>query len=238
MLSISLASSSNPVVLRLLEKHPRVEKVAMGPSEGIVFALADWNREVKVGDLSADHYGLVEVMDNNPIVCADRISVPTPAATMALIGLAPLARAGLLTDSPVVALNCHAEDEEIVFALEKSGWKGGVTVHTEPLDIGGVLAATIMASITTPDDMEDLDSLFDEPFGRSFYVRRDETSDWGPGVVQNKPFACYRLKVLPDEPNSLITVRVLSDPHGKAGATQMVHAMNVMCGFEESLGIS
>jgi N-acetyl-gamma-glutamylphosphate reductase len=57
-------------------------------------------------------------------------------------------------------------------------------------------------------------------------------------LVAGKPFSAYRLRVVPDEPNSLLTVRLLSDPLGKCGAAQVVHAMNVMCGFEESLGIS
>jgi N-acetyl-gamma-glutamylphosphate reductase len=29
----------------------------------------------------------------------------------------------------------------------------------------------------------------------------------------------------------------MADRDGKAGAAQVVHALNVMCGFEESLGI-
>jgi N-acetyl-gamma-glutamylphosphate reductase len=29
----------------------------------------------------------------------------------------------------------------------------------------------------------------------------------------------------------------MADRNGKCGAAQVVHAMNVMCGFEESLGI-
>jgi hypothetical protein len=30
----------------------------------------------------------------------------------------------------------------------------------------------------------------------------------------------------------------MSDRDGKCGAAQFVHALNIMCGFEESLGIA
>jgi N-acetyl-gamma-glutamylphosphate reductase len=37
---------------------------------------------------------------------------------------------------------------------------------------------------------------------------------------------------------SLLTVQVMIDRNGKGGAAQVVHAFNVMNGFEESLGIA
>mgnify|MGYP000986779237 CR=1 FL=1 len=56
------------------------------------------------------------------------------------------------------------------------------------------------------------------------------------GIVANKPFAVYRLGLTPGDDTSLLTVRVLADKHGKCGEAQLVHALNVMCGFEEMLG--
>jgi N-acetyl-gamma-glutamylphosphate reductase len=212
--------------------------VQAGAARGVSFSIGEWEREVAVGDAKLPLYGLVEVMDNNPLVCADAISIPGPAATMALIAIAPLAQAGLIADAPVLMLNFAAEEEEIILALKTCGWDGGVTFHTELLDLDGVYAATVMAAIRTPDDLEDLDALYDEQFGRSFYIRRDETSEWDPSLVKGKPYALYRLRISPDEPNSMLTIRILSDQNGKCGAAQIVHAMNVMCGFEESLGIS
>ena len=55
--------------------------------------------------------------------------------------------------------------------------------------------------------------------------------------VLGRPEARYRLTLAPDSPHSLLTIRVLADFNGKVGASQVIHAMNVMCGFEESLGI-
>ena len=237
-LPISIASSSNVRVLDILSHHPRVERVATSETSGVLFNLGGWEREVSIGHPRAALYGLVEVMDNNPMVCADSISVPGPAATLALIALAPLAQAGLIADAPVVVLNCSDDEAEICEALCRVGWDGGIALHSEDLGLGGVLAASVMVAIPTPDDLTDIDSLYEEQFGRSFYIRRDETSEWGPDVVLGQPFAVYRLRISPDEPNSLLTIRVLSDRDGKCGASQVVHAMNVMCGFEESLGVS
>lgn len=236
-MSISLATSSSQRVRELLANHPRVERVDTGTSAGIEFSQGAWKREIRVGDFDCELYGLVEFMDNNPLVCADRASIPGPAATLALIALAPLARAGLIADSPVLMLNFGGDEQEVGKALESVGWTAGLTIHTEEMDLGNALAATAMVSIRTPDDLEDVDALYEEQFGRSFYVQRDESSEWGPNVVLGKPFAAYRLRIVPDSPNSLLTVRLLSDRDGKCGASQIVHAMNVMCGFEESLGI-
>ncbi len=235
---ISLASSRDPKIHELLSRHPRVDSVAVGQFDDIHFQQGDWARQVSIGDPTCEQYGLVEVMDNNPLVCADHVSVPGPSPTLALIALAPLVEAGLLAESPVVVLNFGGFAGEIDYALERLGWRFGATTHHESLDLGSVLAATVMASIRTPEDLDDIDALYDERFGRSFYVRRDETSDWGPEHVAGKPHALYRLRISPDQPNSLLTIRVMADRDGKCGAAQVVHAMNVMCGFEESLGIS
>lgn len=236
-LSIDTASSANAKVLDLLSGHPRVAFVETGDSPGIEFRVGAWRRHVRLDSAVAPHYGLIETIDNNPLVCADEMSVPGPAATMALIAMSPIVQAGLLTDPPVLALNFDAGNEDIGEALRTVGWDGDVTVHSEPLDLGGMYAATALACIRTPDDLDDIDALYEERFGRSFYIRQDDSSEWGPQLVAGKPYAVYRLRIVPDEPNSLLTVRALSDPEGKCGACQLIHAMNVMCGFEESLGI-
>jgi len=235
--AIDVASSASPIIRELLAQHPRIGRVEVGDSFGVCFQQATWSREVRIGDTKADLYGLVEVIDNNPLVCADMISVPGKAATLALIALAPLVHAGLVTDSPVLVFNFPTDDEEVARALEREGLKTGVAVHSEPLDLGGVLAASVMVSIETPEDLDEIDFLYNEQFGRSFYVRRDETSEWAPDVVRDKPFAVYRIRISPDEPNSLLTIRLLSDPDGKCGTSQVIHAMNVMCGFEETLAV-
>lgn len=235
---IDVAQSANPVIREMLGRHPKVALVSEGLASGISFSQGPWQREVVIGQAAEPLYGLVELMDNNPVVCADRMSVPSVAATLALIALGPLADAGLIVDSPTVIVNIEGDEEEIISALAATGWKGGAFLHSELIDLEGVVAATVMVAIRTPEDLDEIDDLYEERFGRSFFVRRNEDSEWDPALVRGKPLALYRLRISPDQPNSLLTVRVLADLQGKAGAAQVVHAMNVMCGFEESLGIS
>jgi N-acetyl-gamma-glutamylphosphate reductase len=45
------------------------------------------------------------------------------------------------------------------------------------------------------------------------------------------------LELTEGESESLLAIHIMADINGKAGAGQFVHTMNVMCGFEESLGL-
>ncbi|AIE87391.1 hypothetical protein [Fimbriimonas ginsengisoli] len=235
---IDLAICADPAVSVLLARHPRVSRTETGDVAGIIFYQGSWRREVRVGDATAEQFGLVELMDNNPVVCADTVSVPAPVSTLALIAVGPVAWASLVQETPSV-ISSHAVDGgELSSFLTSAGWDGGANLHVEPVDLDGVVAITAMVEIRTPDDLDDIDALYEERFGRSFFVRRDEDSVWDPSLVRGTPYAVYRLLLAPDAPNSLLTIRVLADLKGKAGASQMVHAMNVMAGFEETLGIA
>jgi N-acetyl-gamma-glutamylphosphate reductase len=233
---IDQASSSDPVVRRLLESHPKISSVSEG-AEILAWDRGDWHRHLYAGRADVELHGLIELMDNNPLVCTDEASVPSPAATLALIALGPLAAAGMIADTPSVIVNFPADEADVAAYLATEGWAGGANIHSEPMDFGGVLAATVMVEIPTPEDLDEIDALFEERFGRSFFVRRDETSEWDANLVAGTPKAVYRLRIAPDSPRSLLTIRVLADRDGKAGAAQLVHAMNVMSGFEESLGL-
>lgn len=237
MMQIDVAASADPELLRLLAGHPRVEAVEEADVPGIRFRSGPWTRQVVAGDPTIALRGLVELMDNNPVVCADAISVPSPAATLALIALGPLAQAGLIVEPPMFMTSFNADENDVANFLGPLGWGEGVTLSVDPVDLEGVLAATAMAAIRTPEDLDEIDQLYAERFGRSFYVREDSGSPWEVGLVKGRPQATYRLRITPGEDTSLLTIQVMADAHGKCGATQLVHAMNVMSGFEESLGI-
>lgn len=130
-----------------------------------------------------------------------------------------------------------SSEEEIAPFLEPLGWAEGLTLVGEEADLGGAVAATVICAVRTPERLEDLDDLYEERYGRTFYMRRDESAEWHVNLVLGQPFALYRLRIAPDEPNSLLTIQIMADAEGKCGAAQLVHAMNVMCGFEESLGL-
>lgn len=203
----------------------------------MAFAQGPWRRRVEVGSTTADQRGILEIMDNNPLVCADAMSVPTAGATLAMIALGPLASGGLIAESPTIVTTEALDEAEIDALMEPLGWFDGSFVHVEPQPIGSVAAATVMVAIHTPPELDDIDALYEERYDRTFFVRRDETSEWDADLVAGKPYALYRLRIAPDEGTSLLTVRVIADRDGKGGAAQVVHAMNVMAGLEESLGL-
>ncbi|HZH98723.1 MAG TPA: hypothetical protein VEX38_07105 [Fimbriimonadaceae bacterium] len=227
-----------PGLRRLLETHPRIELSEEAASAALEFNRGGWPRAVHVDKPDLELGGLLELMDNNPLVCADEISVPSPEATLALTAVGPLIRAGLLSEPPTLLFSFDADEGSIYNSFAAMGWSEGATVSGEPVDLQGVLALTAICVVRSPDELDDLDSLYEESFGRSFYVRRDEASEWDVELVKGKPWAVFRLRISPDQPTCLLTIRVMADAQGKCGAAQVVHAMNVMSGFEESLGLN
>lgn len=231
-----------PLLRDRLSGHPLVALQAGTTEHALEFWQGDWNRFVCVGRRDGLR-GLVELMDNNPMVCADSMSVPDAASTLALIAVGPLIRAGTLVEPPTLMFSFPADEKQVDSYLETEGWTHGATVAEVHQSLGSVLALRAICAVRTEGDpaaatpFSEIDELYEEAFGRSFFVRRDETSPWDTELVSGKPFAAYRLSIAPDSPTSLLTVQVMADRDGKCGAGQVVHAMNVMAGLEESLGV-
>lgn len=235
-----------------LERHPfvRVQGFEISEWPHVEFRRGTWVREVWQGHPSLDGpYGLPELMDNNPLVCADRASCPGRAATLALIGLGPSAKAGLLSQKPSCVFSFEAEEEgqtvgisafeEVDRALETVGWSGGVICAEDPVDYGGCVLASCFLEVSPGVTEEEIKALYDEVFGRSFFVRRVES--WGEAVVEvvlGKPFALYHVGLHEGAGGSVGRVQVAADALGKAGEEQLVHLMNIMAGFEEDLGLN
>ncbi len=234
MSPIVTARPRDPALAKLLEQHPLVSLSEAGDSAMMDFAQGSWWRSIAVGSCDVPLRGLVELVDNNPLVCADAFSVPSAVATLGLIALGPLFRAGIVHEPPILQTNAEEAVDQQLVAYEGMG---PVEVVTEERDLGGVLAAQAMAIISTPSDWDEIDALYGECFGRSFYVRLNDQDEWHASLVKDRPWAVYRLRCSPDEPTSLLTIQVMADRNGKCGAAQIVHAMNVMAGFEECLGI-
>ncbi|MBL8060504.1 MAG: hypothetical protein JNK63_07310 [Chthonomonas sp.] len=226
---IQASPSKAPALNELLAQHPFVEVLGEPISDQIEFLQNGKKRRVVINDLSLECHGLVELDDNNPMVCADAVSVPGPGETLALIALGPLAKAQLLLESPIILTNVRVHDDLLEAYLYDLGWDEGFFVNYEEVDFGEALVLNVLAKLKDPH--ADLDALFEECYGRSFFVRRDQDSEWDTQLVAASPFALYRLVRAED----LVRVQVMADRNGKAGAAQLVHAMNVMCGFEESL---
>jgi N-acetyl-gamma-glutamylphosphate reductase len=196
-----------------------------------------WKRSVVLGDAGCEVAGLVELADNNPIVCAEQVSVPGPVATLALVALGPLVRAGLLLEPPVMQVAGATPGEDVDGFLAREGYGGGVEVSYGEEDMRGVVAVNAVALIATPADWLEIDELYRECYSHSFYVRENVGGDWDVAQVAGRPFALYSLSHTIGDGTSLLTVRAMADRNGKCGASQVVHVMNLMCGFEECEGV-
>lgn len=236
-MTIRVAVPLNKRLLERLSGHPHVLLEHDTFSDELRFWQGDWMRQVRIGDSSQQLRGLVEMMDNNPMVCADAMSVPSPAATLALVALGPAAKAGILLDSPTVISNLDCDSAELSDWLETAGPVSDVVTSPEEIELDGVGFMTAVAPVKIEAEPGEIDDLYEECFGRSFFVRRDESSDWDPRLVRGMPFAVYRLSLAAEAGSGLLSVRAMADLNGKLGADQVVHAMNVMAGFEESLGL-
>ncbi len=229
---------ADQALCRLLAGHPRVELSSTPSDEGVlVFRESGKERRVFFGGTGGEIVGLVETMDNNPMVCAGSVRVPTADSTLALIALSPLVRAGLVCDEPAVAFSFEPGCSDLEEQMALVGLVGPVAAHVDVQDLGTVFSANVMAEIPGGIGPDDVADLFFESYGRSFFVRSFIGAEWDTELVAGKPWAATRLRITPGEGNSLVTVQVMADRDGKCGAAQVVHAMNVMCGFEESLGL-
>ncbi len=236
---VQINQPRDPVLAHLLKHHPEVELLSSpSPSGSIQFNFKNWSRELFFNGKPAEERGLIELMDNNPIVCASTLSIPTPIATLTTIALGPLIRAGLIKADPAIHLSEEpAETEDILWHLDSLGYKEGATLGIEQSDFQNIVVANTMVEVQKLENHQDLDDLYDEAYARSFYVRNFENEDWDTKLVHNKPWAAYRLRLTPGDENDLLTIQTMADRNGKCGACQVVHALNIMAGFEESLGI-
>src|SRR5205085_3762725 len=125
--------------------------------DAISWTQGPWRRSLFVGRPDVELKGIVELTDNNPLVCADAFSLPGAAASLALLAVGPLSEAGLLTERPTMLVNIEGTEEEIEPFLASAGWREGLTLASEPADLGGAVATTVICAIRTPDRLEDID---------------------------------------------------------------------------------
>lgn len=224
----------------LLKRHRGIELESFEKSDNlrIEFRQGYWVREVVMGHPRIEGpYGLVELMDNNPLVCADRASCPGPAATLALIGFGPLIRGGLVVERPSALFSFDGDYDEVDAALASMGWQDGVTCAGDPMALGDVVSATCLAVVRTPMDEGEIEALY-EAYGQSFFVRMVGVDGLNPNDVRGAPYAqCSPTLTRGEDGLGMLRIQVLADINGKCGAAQLVHMFNVMAGFEEDLGI-
>jgi hypothetical protein len=230
------AGSSNPVIEKLLRDHPLVSEVLQTEFSGIEFE-TNRRRFVSSNIEGGELGGVVELMDNNPLVCANQAWVPSAGGLLAVLALGPLLEAGLVVETPAILLSFIDTEESVEQGLMTVGYSDGFSFNCEDNDLGTVRGAYCIAKFTNPKSFDEIDDIYDERYGRSFFVRRVEDQPWVKGLVEGKPWACYRLELTEGESESLLAIHIMADIDGKAGAGQYIHTMNIMCGFEESLGL-
>ena len=230
-----IAGSSDPVIGELLAKHPEVSSVFETSYGGIEFVT---NRLRHISFAGGEVGGVVELMDNNPLVCADDAWVPSAGGVLSVLALGPLLEAGLVVEPPAILLSFEDDEAEIARALATVAYTGGFALNCENHDLRTVRGAYCIAKISNPSRFDEIDDIYDERYGRSFFVRRTEDEQWVKELVEGKPWASYRLELTEGETESLLAIHIMADINGKAGAGQFIHTMNIMCGFEESLGLA
>ena len=216
-----------------LEKHPYVSLKSFEEDQALrIEFTTNRSRCVFHGNPSVELYGLTELMDNNPLVCADEAAVTGAAATLVMVALGPLAKAGLMSQMPAIALNFGPASDEVDIALAGEGWQVGTAIATDDGN-PDLLIAECICEITLPGGTEDIDALYDECFGRSFFVRQ------GPRPMSSDAYASYELNIDDSgDGTALAKVTAVGARDGKCGAGGLIHMFNVMCGFEESLGVA
>jgi N-acetyl-gamma-glutamylphosphate reductase len=237
MSSVKAASPADSTLRLLLASHPRVELADEPSSSGsIEIDQGGWLRRVSIGCHKADWYGLIETADNNPLVCADHASTPGTLSTLIWIALAPIAMSGLILDQPAIQSSVNGSQDEVLFALEAIGLTDETTISVAE-EAGNLVGLSAFVPIARIDRPSDLDDLYNEAYGRSLYIDSADKTAFDPDEIEGSPRAVYDLRFSPGEDSALLTIRVLADRRGKCGAAQQVHLLNVMCGFEENLGI-
>jgi N-acetyl-gamma-glutamylphosphate reductase len=171
------------------------------------------------------------------LVCADNAWVPSAGGALAVLALGPLLEAGLVVEPPAILLSFEDSEEEVAKGLMTVAYNNGFSFNCEDHDLGTVRGAYCIAKFSNPKSFDEIDDIYDERYGRSFFVRRTEDQPWVKELVEGKPWACYRLELSEGESESLLSIHIMADIGGKAGAGQFIHTMNIMCGFEESLGL-
>ncbi len=231
---VEVLATGNSSLNALLQSHPFVQLEEFTNGENhIEFRRNAWNREIFQSHPAIyGEYGLIELMDNNPLVCADKASAPGAAATLGLIALGPLSKAGILMERPNALFSFDGDYDELDLAMKSVGWNDGVTCAGDPLDFGSVLSGTFLAIVNAQSELE-IEELFEEAYGRSFFVRKFQMNELHPKKVEKSPFAHYALSLSPE---GILRIQVIADENGKCGAAQMMHLLNIMCGFEEDCG--
>jgi N-acetyl-gamma-glutamyl-phosphate reductase len=220
-----------------------------------------WYREHPVPELlERAVYGLPELY-REAIRGADVVANPGCYPTAALLGLAPLARAGLVRDVVIDAKSGasgagraatekthfvtvdenvsaygvphHRHTPEIEQELAALGAELPITFtpHLLPLDQGELVSCYV----NVVDGAVGLNALYDEAYADEPFV---ELATQPPGVRDVRDTNICRISVHRDERTGRVIVFAVIDNLWKGAASQAVQNLNLMFGLAEGEGIS
>ena len=208
-------------------------------------------------------YGLPELGYREAIRSADIVANPGCFPTAALLGLAPLARAGLIGDVVIDAktgisgAGRAATDETHFVSVDEnvSAYKVGghrhapeidqelallgapVTVtfvpHLVPLDQGELISAYVAPTRDVGEG--ELVALFEEAYADEPFV---ELAERPPGTRDVQATNICRISVHGDRHDGRVLVFAAIDNLWKGTSSQAVQNLNLMFGFDEDEGIA
>jgi N-acetyl-gamma-glutamyl-phosphate reductase len=206
-------------------------------------------------------YGLPELGYREAIRDADVVANPGCFPTAALLGLAPLARAGLIADVVIDAktgvsgagraaterthfvsvdenvsaygIDGHRHEPEIAEQLAALGASSSMTFvpHLVPLDQGELITAYVKPAHDVGE--QELRELFAEAYEDEPFV---ELTDRPPGVRDVRETNLCRISVHRREERVLVLAAI--DNLWKGTSSQAVQNLNLMLGFAEDEGIA
>jgi len=223
----------------------------------------DWYGPHEAPDLLGDAvYGLPELGYRDAIAEADVVANPGCFPTAALLGLAPLARAGLIADVVIDAksgvsgagraatdathfvavdenvkpykVSGHRHAPEIDQELAQLGASVTCTFipHLLPLDQGELISAYVKPSRAVTQ--EEIDRLFEEAYDDEPFV---ELTGAEPGVRDVRETNLCRIRAHHDARSDRILVFSAIDNLWKGTSSQAVQNLNLMFGLPEEEGI-
>jgi N-acetyl-gamma-glutamyl-phosphate reductase len=217
--------------------------------------------------LDAAVYGLPELGYRDAIRAADVVANPGCFPTAALLGLAPLARAGLLGDGGDVVLDAKtgvsgagraATDEthfvsvtENVSAYKAAGHRHAPEIDQELAALGAQLAPVVFLPHLVPVDQGELITAYvrttreaGEAELRALYEQAYadeafvELTGVPPGMRDVTATNLCRISVHGDRHDGRVVVLAAIDNLWKGTSSQAVQNLNLMFGFPEGEGIA
>lgn len=209
-------------------------------------------------------YGLPELGYRERIADARIVANPGCFPTATLLGLAPLARAGLLADVVIdaktgVSGSGRAATEETHFvtvdenvvAYKLAGHRHAPEIDQELTALGAELAPVVFVPHLVPVDQgelitsyvkpsrdvtqAELDALFEDAYADEPFV---ELAQRPPGMHDVENTNICRISVHGDRHDGRIVVLAAIDNLWKGTSSQAVQNLNLMFGFPEGEGIS